>query len=146
MVGAGHRSRSCTPVYFEGSFAFSTFMPVGQSGFLPTAAEGSVPVPGLTVLPSTSSRFHSASLYWLLSVVSPVFMTKSIFGFTPPLARLGGLVEKALNWRIIASSSCGFRASPGRQAEVKAPPRGSRNSTRSGLSSSASWKSVIWPK
>ena len=53
---------------------------------------------------------------------------------------------KALTWRMAASTVCGVSASIGRHAASTGGPAGSMNSTRAGDSSSASWKSVSWPK
>ena len=61
------------------------------------------------------------------------------------LARTGPASAKALTWRIIESSICGFIASHGRHAASSGGPIGSTDSTRAGLSSSASWKSESWP-
>jgi hypothetical protein len=58
-----------------------------------------------------------------------------------------GLVRNSFICRMAQSVRCGTSASWGRQA-ADAVPEGSvsRNSTRAGDSSSASWKSVICPK
>ncbi len=55
---------------------------------------------------------------------------------------------KRLICRIESSIMNGVRASQGRQAEVAPswPATWSRNSTRAGDSSSASWKSLSWEK
>ena len=73
-----------------------------------------------------------------------MLIVKSIARREPSPAATGLAPAKALSWRIIASSICGFSASHGRQAALNGPE--SMNSTRAGDSSSASWKSESWPK
>jgi hypothetical protein len=105
-----------------------------------------VPLFGSSGPPSSSVATHWVSLRCWLSARSPVMIALTIEARFP-LPCLTGLTPKAFICRIAQSVRCATKASCGRQAEIVAPEGSwSTNSTRAGDSSSASWKSVIWPK
>ena len=83
----------------------------------------------------------------MLSAWSPVISAKSIAARLPSPCCTGLAPANRFIWRIDQSMMNGCSASWGRHAEAAKPDGScSVNSTRAGDSSSASWKSVSWPK